>query len=64
MEVRQKNVIQNKQNWQALILIKIYREKGFTYQKIADELNEGGYITRNGKHFLKGSVHHLLRIGK
>lgn len=59
--VRQRNACQNKQNLQALTLIKIYREKGFTYQRIADELNEGGYLTRNGKPFMRGTVYHLLK---
>ncbi|WP_281172299.1 recombinase family protein [Adhaeribacter aquaticus] len=61
LKVRQQNAGQNKQNRQALTLIKIYREKGYTFQKIADELNKDGYITRNGRAFMKGTVHHLLR---
>ncbi|MFB9865635.1 recombinase family protein [Rufibacter immobilis] len=57
--IRQSNAGQNKQNRQALTLIRIYREKGYTYQKIAEELNREGYVTRTGKHFMKGTVHYL-----
>ncbi|WP_207436069.1 recombinase family protein [Sabulibacter ruber] len=61
LAVRRNNANQNKRNRQALTLIRIYREKGYTYQRIAEELNEGGYVTRNGKPFMKGTVHYLLK---
>ncbi|ALJ01685.1 recombinase family protein [Rufibacter tibetensis] len=61
LEVRRDNASQNRRNRQALTLIKIFREKGYTYQRIAEELNEEGYVTRNGKPFMKGTVHYLLK---
>jgi DNA invertase Pin-like site-specific DNA recombinase len=64
LSVRQGNATQNKQNRQALTLIKIYREKGYTYQRIAEELNKEGYATRTGKTFLKGTVHYLLQASQ
>ncbi|WP_210466841.1 recombinase family protein [Rufibacter roseolus] len=60
LEVRKSNAMLNKQNRQALTLIKIYREKGYSFQRIAEELNADGYVTRTGKLFLKGTVHHLF----
>ena len=59
--VRKNNASQNKQNRQALTLIKIYREKGYSYQIIAEKLNEEGYLTRTGKPFYKGTVHYLMK---
>ena len=61
LEVRQQNASSNKANRQASRLVRIYREQGFTFQQIADELNGEGYLTRNGKLFRKGTVHYLYR---
>ncbi|PRY05022.1 DNA invertase Pin-like site-specific DNA recombinase [Pontibacter ummariensis] len=61
LEVRQRNASLNKANRQASKLIRIYREQGYTFQQIAEELNEEGYVTRNGKPFLKGTVHYLYQ---
>lgn len=37
------------------------REKGMSYQKIADELNAEGYRTRQGKQFHAQSVHNIWK---
>ncbi|MFD3002854.1 recombinase family protein [Pontibacter toksunensis] len=60
LEVRRQNALSNKANRQASRLVKIYREQGYTFQQIADELNGEGYLTRNGKPFRKGTVHYLF----
>ncbi|TXK29662.1 resolvase [Pontibacter qinzhouensis] len=61
LETRQQNALSNKANRQASRLVKIYREQGYTFQRIADELNGEGYLTRNGKAFRKGTVHFLYK---
>ena len=61
LEVRRLNASSNKANRQASRLVRIYREQGYTFQQIADELNGEGYLTRNGKPFRKGTVHYLFR---
>ena len=60
LEVRQQNARSNKANRQASRLARIYREQGHTFQRIADELNAEGYLTRHGKPFRRGTVHYLL----
>jgi DNA invertase Pin-like site-specific DNA recombinase len=60
LAVRQQNAASNKQNRQAIKLIRIYRAQGHTFQQIADELNESGYTTRTGKPFYKGTIYYLL----
>jgi DNA invertase Pin-like site-specific DNA recombinase len=64
LAVRQKNAALNKENRQALKLIRIYRSQGLSFQQIANELNEGGYLTRTGKPFYKGTIHYLLSTVK
>ncbi|MCC9138926.1 recombinase family protein [Pontibacter silvestris] len=61
LEVRCSNARVNKQNRQAIKLIHIYRKQGYTFQQIANELNEEGYRTRTGKPFLKGTVYYLYQ---
>lgn len=43
-------------NAQVIELICLYREKNLTYHQIALKLNTGGYRTRTGRLFQKGSV--------
>ena len=59
LEVRQRNAASNKANRQASRLVRIYREQGYTFQQIADELNGEGYLTRHGKPFRRGMVYYL-----
>jgi len=61
LQVRQQNAQLNKENRQASKLICIYREQGYTFEQIAEELNGEGYVTRNGNAFGKGTVHYLFQ---
>ncbi|GAA4431771.1 recombinase family protein [Pontibacter saemangeumensis] len=63
LEVRQRNAASNKANRQASRLVRIYREQGYTFQRIADELNAEGYLTRHGRPFRRGTVHYLFGKG-
>jgi DNA invertase Pin-like site-specific DNA recombinase len=61
VKVRMLNAKEAKENIQAMELISVYREKGFTLQKIADKLNENGYKTRRGKSFTTGQIQMFLK---
>ncbi len=48
-------------NKQITDIITLYKEKGFTYQAIANKLNDLGYKTKRDKAFRSGSVYHIER---
>jgi DNA invertase Pin-like site-specific DNA recombinase len=54
----------NKDSVKAYSVIVRLRKAGFTYQKIADELNANGFTTPAGKQFSRGSVHSLEKTFK
>ena len=65
LQVRQENAASHKANRQATELIQMYREKGMTYQQIADRLNSHGFTTRRGKKFFAITVQRLhIRQGQ
>lgn len=45
----------------AITLMKDLYQQGYSYQKIADELNSQGFVSRAGTQWLKGSVHRILQ---
>ena len=59
--MQQHNARSHPANLQAAELIRLYRKEGFTYQAIADRLNEMGFKTRRGNAFLAMSVQRLAR---
>jgi DNA invertase Pin-like site-specific DNA recombinase len=59
MKTKAQNNLNNKR---AIGYIKLLREKeGFTYQQIADRLNENGYVTARGKLFYSITVKRLYK---
>ena len=65
LQVRQENAVAHKANRQAAELIQMYREKGMTYQQIAQRLNSHGFTTRRGKKFFAITVQRLhIRQGQ
>lgn len=50
-QARIKNALDNERNRKAFALIKHMRSSGYSYKKIAEELNSSGFTTRYGKNF-------------
>jgi DNA invertase Pin-like site-specific DNA recombinase len=61
LNIRQENARTNQQTQQAARLGKLLQAQGYTLQKIAQELNDGGYRTRRGQMFFPMSVQRLLQ---
>ncbi|WP_347160324.1 recombinase family protein [Pontibacter chitinilyticus] len=59
LQVRRENAAAHKANRQAAELTLMYREKGLSYQQIADRLNTHGFTTRRGKPFFPITVQRL-----
>ncbi len=57
--VNQLNALNNKNNRQAIELIKMYRREKLTFRAIAEKLNSLGMRTRNGKKFHATTVMRL-----
>ena len=60
LNIRQENARTNQRNQQAARLSGLLHAQGYTLQRIAQELNDGGYRTRRGKLFFPTSVQRLL----
>jgi hypothetical protein len=53
--------VKNPNNKRAIPMIREYRKSGLSLQKIANELNENGFLSSSGKKFQKTSVKRLLK---
>lgn len=62
LEVRQANARDNQQNKQAAKLGRLLHAQGHSLKEIAQQLNEGGYLTRRGRPFLPMSVQRLVKL--
>ncbi len=61
LEVIKQKAVSNKANIQATALIVEYRAKGYSYDKIANTLNQLNFGTSNGKMHNSTSVHRLYK---
>lgn len=61
LKIRIENARNHPSNKQARELIYLYRQKGFTYHKIAMKLNDSGYRTRRGCLFFPETVRLFLK---
>lgn len=58
--VRSKKALENPNNVKAAAFIKVLRDLGMTYQKIAEDLNKAGFKTSRGNEFKQMQVKRLL----
>jgi DNA invertase Pin-like site-specific DNA recombinase len=59
---RKQSAIENDDNRKAIALIRVLREKGLSYQKTADYLNDNGYRSSRGNKFYATSIKQLEKL--
>lgn len=59
--VNRRKALDNKNNNRAMELISMYREKGLTYEEIANKLNAQSFVSPRGKAFHKTTVMRLYK---